>query len=154
MTDTTETKEVNAREALKCIRGSMSNGEVMAKFKISPAGYADLLRQLYEHNLITEDDLKRRGIAYKSQKKADAGAERPVPVQAVPAEQITQAPPAESADEGFLDTLALTEMLARNPADELDDEPEADKPSSPEEPDEETKKKGKFGLKGFFKKKR
>jgi hypothetical protein len=144
MADNTVTREVNAKEALKCIRGSMSNGEVMAKFKITPAGYADLLRQLYAHNLITQEDLKRRGITFKSSKKTKESAE-----------QVTHAPPPPvTEDDEFLDTVALTQLLTLKPMKNAGPRTQEIKAAEADESQEEAEGKSKFRLKGIFKKDR
>ena len=61
MTETTTSRELGAKEAIEAIRGPLSNGEIMEQFKISPQGFADLVKQLFEKKLITEDDLKTYG---------------------------------------------------------------------------------------------
>jgi hypothetical protein len=144
MADNTVTREVNAKEALKCIRGSMSNGEVMAKFKITPAGYADLLRQLYAHNLITEEDLKRRGITFKSAKKTEESTE-----------QVTHAPPPPVAeDDEFLDTVALTQLLTLKPMKNAGTRTKESNAAEADESQEDVEGKSKFRLRGIFKKDR
>lgn len=116
----------------------------MEKFKISPQGFADLIKQLFERRLITEEDLSRRGIRFKIVKK-----------QAPP--QIIPPPPREPTEdtEEFLDTITLTELLTfKTP-----NEPPVQKKQKPEEipPPEEvaeslSEKKSRFSITGFFKK--
>jgi hypothetical protein len=100
MADKVTMRDVGAREALKCIRGGMSNAELMAKFKLNTQGYADLLRQLFERRLITARDLERRGIQFKVLKKKQESA----PTISVPPD-----------GEEFLDTTPLTQLLAFKP---------------------------------------
>jgi hypothetical protein len=145
-------RNVNAREAIQFIRGPMSNLELMEKFKISPKGFADLLKQLFEKKLITEEDLKRRGIRFKVLKKEESAAPQ---VETTP-------PPAPSPlmsvehPEEFLDTVELTALLSS-----FDDPPKPPKqkeepPPVVEEPatkEEIAEKKAKFSISGLFRKK-
>lgn len=136
-------RNVNAKEALECIKGPMSNSDIMEKFRISPAGYADLLKQLYLKKLISEDDMARRGIRFKINK--------PPTQPEKPREKEPVIPPQSGEySEEFLDTVELTELLSFKP-------PEA--PKAVEEPDEipsppevEEKKSGRFSISGIFKK--
>ncbi len=144
MTETTTSRELGAKQAVESIRGPLSNGQIMEQFKISPQGFADLIKQLFEKKLITEDDLKRRGLRFKVVKK-----------QAPP--QIIPPPPlAHKEDtEEFLDTITLTDMLTfKDP-----DEPPVQKKQGPteiappeEEAEELSEKKSRFSITGFFKK--
>ena len=98
MTDTTTSRVLSAKEAVEAIRGPLSNARLMEQFKITPQGFADLIKQLFEKKLVTEDDLNRRGIRFKIVKK-----------QGQP--QIVPPPPPEPTEEAeeFLDTITLTE---------------------------------------------
>jgi len=133
---------INAKEALECIRGPMSNTEVMERFKITTKGYADLLKQLFRKKLITEEDLTRRGISFTVSPKVE---DKPSPPPVI-------APPPE--DEEFLDTAALTDMLALKPvsrasAQGFDDPAEIGSLDDEAEPNQ---KKPKYSLAGLFKK--
>ena len=146
MTENTTSRTLNAKEAVESIRGSLSNAALMEKFKISPQGFADLIKQLFEKKLITEDDLRQRGIRFKIVKK-----------QSTP--QIVRPRPPEPIEgtEEFLDTITLTELLSFSPRTEepveAKDEPTEIPP--PEETAEElSQKKSRFSLTGFFKKAR
>jgi hypothetical protein len=152
MTDTTTSRVLGAKEAIEGIRGPLSNGELMEKFKISPQGFADLIKQLFEKKLVTEDDLSRRGIRFKVLKKQ-------APPQIVPPAQIVSPPPPEPTEETeeFLDTITLTDMLTFKAPDEPpvgskgEEEPTEIPP--PEEVAEElSEKKSRFSITGFFKK--
>jgi hypothetical protein len=139
-------RNVNARAAVELIRSPISNGELMERFKITPAGYADLLKQLYTKRLITEDDLTKRGIRFRLMKP---------PAKEKPAEQVPVIPPGPvHDDEEFLDTVSLTELLTFKPQEPP--QPEAkeadDAPPDGEEEDEAPEKKSKFSLRGMFKK--
>jgi hypothetical protein len=144
-------RDVSAREAIECIRGSMTNGEVMERFKISLAGYADLLKQLFVRRLITEEDLNRRGIrvrAVTTQSAEEPPEQVPVPIK-----------PAGHEDEyeEFLDTLTLTELLTFKPkfAPEEDEEPAGHKGAAPvEDNPAESDKKGGFTASGLHRKER
>jgi hypothetical protein len=144
MTETTTSRELGAKEAIEAIRGPLSNGQIMEQFKISPQGFADLVKQLFEKKLITEDDLKRRGIRFKVLKK-----------QAPP--QIIPPPPsAPTADtEEFLDTITLTDMLTFKDPDEQPVQKKrkpTEIPPPEEEAEESSEKKSRFSITGFFKK--
>lgn len=93
-------RDVSAKEAVSVIRSPMTNAEVMKLFKISAAGYADLLKQLYELKLITDEDLARRGIRVKGRKQPE------------PMKPVMLAPPPDEEDGEFVDTVTLTEMLS------------------------------------------
>lgn len=97
-------RDVSAKEALKCIRGSMSNTEIMERFKISSSGLGDMLKQLYLKKLITEDDLRRRGVKIKVIQKTEADVSMP-----------EMPPPAEAEEDQFLDTVTLIEILTVKP---------------------------------------
>ena len=104
MTVDDKARNVSARDAVEAIRGPLTNAQILEKFKISPAGFGDLLRQLLAHKLITEEDLNQRGIRFKVAKKE---AEIPTP-SLLP-------PPPDETDEEFLDTVTLTELLTFKP---------------------------------------
>lgn len=144
-------RDVSAKEALECIRGPMTNAQIMERFKITPAGYADLLRQLFVKKLISEGDLLRRGIQFKVVEPPGAG--RPgVSVPVIPRESYEN-------DEEFLDTVELTELLSFKPR--------VPKPKSGEESEREStetkqgkgrdtsraeeSKRGKLGVSTLFK---
>ena len=140
-----KTKDVSAREAIDAIRGPMSNAELMQRFKLSPQGFADLLRQLFVHKLITEEDLQKRGARYKPGKK-----------EPEPAAVLPPPPPPLMDDEeySFLDTVTLTELLTLKPLEPpppVRKKAETPPPAEEEEETPETKKK-KFRLGGLFKK--
>lgn len=150
MADKVTTRQVSAREALACIRRGMSNVEVMKKFKLSPQGYADLLRQLFQNKLITEEDLERRGIGFKVIKKKL----EPEPL----ARPCVPVPPAAADDDDFLDTLILTDLLTFKSAGQSASAPTKPRQPQPEHPQEKEEdqnnadKKKKFTISGFFKK--
>ncbi len=141
-----KTKDVSAREAIDAIRGPMSNAELMQRFKLSPQGFADLLRQLFAHKLITEEDLQKRGARYKPAKKEPEPAVQPPPAPPTPA------PLLDDEEYAFLDTVTLTELLTLKP---LEPPPplhnKAEPPPQEEEETPESKKK-KFRFGGLFKK--
>lgn len=142
-------RNVSAKEAIEDIRGPMTNGELMEKFKITPAGYADLLKQLYMKKLISDDDLTRRGIRFRVVKP---------PAKEKPPEQVPVIPPEPvQEDEGFLDTVELTELLSFKPHEPPEKEAKEKKVEAPpvfEEEPESPEKKGKFSISGLFKKSR
>jgi hypothetical protein len=143
MVDKNTSRELNARVAVESIRGPMTNAQIMERFRITPQGFADLLKQLFQKKFITEEDLSKRGIRFKVVKPS------PVSQQA----SIFPPPPVEH-DEEFLDTVTLTELLSFKPPGAptaADKEPvEIPLPEEPKTgPDD---KKGKFSLTGLFKK--
>jgi len=147
MTETTTSRDLGAKEAIESVRGPLSNGQIMELFKISPQGFADLMKQLFEKKLITEDDLKRRGIRFKVVKKQ-------APPQIIPPPPLAPNAPKEDTEE-FLDTVTLTDMLTFK----VPDEQPAQKKQEPREippPEEEaaelSEKKSRFSITGFFKK--
>jgi len=149
----------------------MSNAELMSKFKISAQGYADLLRQLFENRLITEEDLARRGIRFKVMKRDAAPMpstlppEEPEEPEELEAEELEaeelEAEPSETIpvtmrvsddeEEGFLDTQELTDLLSFAPPKA---KASAAPPQEPEIEKEEdtTGKKSRFSLSGLFRK--
>jgi hypothetical protein len=145
MADQTTSRNLNAREAVEHVRGPLTNAQLMERFKITPQGFADLLKQLFQKKLISEEDLARRGIRFKVVKQTPS----------VQQASIFPPPPVEHDDE-FLDTVTLTELLtfktpeaprpAKEPAEIAG--PEETKEAQPDE------KKGKFSLTGLFKKSR
>ncbi len=155
MPGTGKVKDVSARAAVECIRSSMTNAEVMARFKLNAQGYADLLKQLFRNKLISEDDLVRRGIRFKVQKKPseqeqEAEQEAQQATGQVPVPQKVPAPKVE--DDGFLDTQQLTDLLTLKPS--TPDESQEKKKRAKEPPPEEeppSEKKSKLSLTGFFK---
>jgi len=167
MAEMQSSRNVNAREALECIRGQMSNSEIMEKFKITPQGYADLLRQLFMRKLITEEDMLRRGIRFKiikngkqpaaSEPDAAAVDSAPEPeVACVPTPLV--APAASAEDDEFLDTVMLTELLTFKPPPPPQQikRPAQDAPKLEDIKEENgsTEKKGRFSISDFFKKAR
>ncbi len=85
-------RDLSAKAAVEGLRSNTTNGELMQQFKISPKGFADLLRQLYEKKLITDQDMLRRGIKFKVAPKGSTASSQP--------------------EEEFLDTVELTELLS------------------------------------------
>ncbi len=159
MAETTTSRELGAKEAIEGIRSPLSNGQLMEKFKISPQGFADLIKQLFENKLITENDLSRRGIRFKIIKK-QAPQETIAPPSPNPAGETAQtiAPPSPNPDEEteeFLDTVTLTDMLTfknlDEPPVESTDEPTEIPPPEPVA-EELSEKKSRFSITGFFKK--
>lgn len=138
-----ESVPINAKEALECLRSHMSNAEVMERFKITPKGYADLLKQLFRRKLITGDDLARRGISFTIAPKEPDEPE-PIPI----------APPPAPDDEEFLDTAALTALLSlKSPA--VPPARSSNGPAEIESPDDEgesANKKPNYHVTGLFKK--
>jgi hypothetical protein len=146
MTVDDKARNVSARNAVEAIRSPLTNAQILEQFKISPAGFGDLLRQLLAHKLITEEDLNRRGIRIKVVKK-----EAEMPAIATPS---LLPPPPDEADEEFLDTVTLTELLTFKPGEsgppgKKDDEKRHVESSKVES---EEDKKSKFSLGGLFKK--
>jgi len=143
------TRDVSARAAIECIRGPMTNAQVMEKFKISPAGYVDLLKQLFAKKLITEEDLNRRGIRVKTPQTR--AAEKPLEAAPVP---VTPPEPKfpEDHDE-FLDTITLTELLTFKPKATPGAAGETEESGTPllaDDSSSESSKKGKFSFTGLF----
>jgi hypothetical protein len=137
-------RNISAKEAVTQIRGPLSNAEIMEQFKISVHGFADLLKQLFEKGLITQEDLSKRGIRFKVVRKEEEPTRRPVIL----------APPPDEDDEEFVDTVTLTEMLTFKEfeaAPEAKDKSEDSKHKQKSEPETE-EKKAKFTLTGLFKK--
>lgn len=137
-------RNVNAKEALECIKGSMSNADIMEKFRISPMGYADLLKQLYLKKLISEEDMVRRGIRFKVA-KAQCEPEKPPEEESVIQRQAAQ------CGEEFLDTVELTELLTFKTPEPPKEMKEPEEIPSPGEGED---KKGRFSISGIFKKAR
>jgi hypothetical protein len=152
MTIEDRSRNVNARQAVDLIRSSLPNGELMERFKISAKGFGDLLKQLFEKKLISEEDLTRRGIRFKVLKKDQIAAPKP---PSAPAPQSIQPAPRHDDEEEFLDTVALTELLSFKPM-----EPPPPKKKKVEEeipPAEEIRietsdKKSRFSISSIFKK--
>lgn len=140
---------VNAREAIAGIKGPMSNEELMERFKITPLGFTDLLRQLLKHNLISEADLERRGIRVTYRKKKTEAREARQAPQMIASMSYEE-------DEGFLDTVTLTDILTFKPdAEPPTKKKQAEKPRPPKKDQpEEPEKKSRFRISGFFKKSR
>ncbi len=114
----------------------------MERFRITPQGFADLLKQLFQKKFISEEDLSRRGIKFKVVKPSPA-SEQP---------SICPPPPVEH-DEEFLDTVTLTELLSFKPPGSSTVEKEPAEIEPPDEPKVRLdEKKGKFSLTGLFKK--
>jgi hypothetical protein len=140
---------VNAREAVAGIKGPMSNEELMKRFKITSLGFTDLLRQLLKHNLISEADLERRGIRVTYRKKKAEAHEAHQAPQMVASTSYEE-------DEGFLDTVTLTDILTFKPDAEpprTKERVEKSRPPKKDQP-EEPEKKSRFRISGFFKKSR
>lgn len=150
MAEKGSSRDVSARKAVEIIKGPATNSEVMGLFRISAAGFADLLRQLYEKKLITEDDLKKRGVRFKLKRKKvepKPVAEKPKPLPEL------KPPPPRPDDEEFVDTVTLTEMLTFKDPSQVVPETEV-QTAEIEPPDVEPDpkaKKGKFKITGLFK---
>lgn len=166
MAEPQSSRNVSAREAVECIRGPLSNADLMEKFKISPSGYADLLRQLFVRKLITEEDMARRGIRFKVVKREseqqdleDVGSVTQETVPEIAAEQLPVLAPAPRPDDDeFLDTVSLTELLSfkpPSPPQQAPPPPRKKSEKTEEAKDEDSsEKKGRFSITGFFKKSR
>jgi hypothetical protein len=149
MAEIEASRNLSAKVAVECLRSNMSNGELMQKFRISPSGFADLLRQLFEKKLINEQDMARRGIRFKVTKKSHAP------------EQVTVTEPAPASrqeePEEFLDTVSLTELLSSGVSEPPQCEPACEEETEIDSP-EDTKtdgasaKKSRFSIGGLFKK--
>ncbi len=145
-------RNLSAREAVEGIRGPLSNAELMERFKITAAGFADLLKQLFDKKLITEEDLARRGIQFRVTRR-ERGRVRPLGLP-LPVPAPAKSPGDEN--EGFLDTETLTDLLAFKTPESGESPPEAT--AHPESPPEETgqpeslPKKSRFSIAGLFKK--
>jgi hypothetical protein len=141
MADKSGSRNVNAREAVELINGPMTNAQLMETLRISPQGFADLLKKLFEKKLIHEEDLSRRGIRFKVVKPPSELAQTTI----IP-------PPPVPQDEEFLDTVTLTELLSFKPtATPASQEPKEITPPEETKPAGE-ERKGKFSLTGLFKK--
>jgi len=148
MADGSTSRDIRAKEAIDAVKSGSSNAELMERFKISAQGFADLLRQLFERKLITEDDLSKRGIRFKVVKK-----------EGLPEALLSTVPETVKPPDDFLDTEDLTELLTfKDPAEETPTRkivPPAPSPPLVEEkpPAPETaQKKGRFSLSKLFKK--
>jgi hypothetical protein len=165
MQEKESSRDVSARAAINAIRGNMSNQEVMQRFKISARGFADLLKQLFEKKLISEEDMVRRGIRFKIV-KASAEIEpepepSPVPkprIATPPTPRVMASPKSNASrdkDEEFLDTVELTKLFTTfgptEQADSTEQAPQQDQEENKEESEETTEKKNKFSISGFFK---
>ncbi len=141
-------RNVSAKEAVVLIRGPLPNKEIMEKFRISPKGFADLLKQLFAKKLISEQDLERRGIQFKVIKKETCPGPDNVTVTS---SQPALAPRPRADDSEFVDTVTLTEMLSfKGGGDSSAGGP--DEIEGPEEAVEINGKKGRFTITGLFKK--
>lgn len=144
-------RNLSAKEAVEGIRGPLSNAQLMQKFKISTSGFADLLKQLFEMKLITEGDLEKRGIQFRVVRREPETAKpkQPLPTS-IPAHLPTD------QDEGFLDTEALTDLLAfKTPEPPAPHSVAAPPPESPPEKENQPgppEKKSRFSITGLFKK--
>jgi transposase len=147
MVDQVTSRDIRAKDAVDIVRSGVSNAEIMKRFKISAQGFADLLKQLFEKKLITEQDLASRGIRFKVVKK-ETVPEVPVIKPLQPMEH----------DEEFLDTVELTELLAFKVTEDKPSQSPAQSPAAkPEEKpqrEEPPEKKSRFSLSGLFKKDR
>ncbi len=167
MQEKQSSRDVNARTAVEAVRGNMTNHELMERFKISPRGFADLLKQLFEKKLISEEDMVRRGIRFRIL-KAQAEIEPEVPEPAPAPKPKIATPPAPKTsssrakassddEEEFLDTVELTKLFTTfGPTQHAAPEQAPQEISQPqEEPKQEdaetTEKKNKFSITGFFK---
>jgi hypothetical protein len=93
-------RNLRARDAVEALRSSLSNAQIMKRFKISALGFADLLRQLFERGFINEQDLVQRGIRYHVVKRESVLIDPEIP-ELLPSEDSMQ----------FLDTVELIEIL-------------------------------------------
>jgi hypothetical protein len=147
MADKVTSRDIRAKDAVDAVRSGLSNAELLDRFKISAQGFADLLKQLFEKKLITEQDLASRGIRFKVVKK-ETVPEAPV---------IRPLQPTEAGEE-FLDTVELTELLSfKEPgaqARQAPAQPQAVKTEEEPPEDEPAEKKSRFSLSGLFKKDR
>jgi hypothetical protein len=127
----------------------MSNEELMRRFKITPLGLTDLLKQLLKHKLISEADLERRGIRVTYRKKKEQTREKPQAPQLVASMSYEE-------DEGFLDTVTLTDILTFKP--EVTPPKKKERVEKhhrqPKAPPNEPQKKSRFSITGLFKKAR
>ena len=146
MTVDEKARSVSARDAVEAIRGPITNAQLLEKFKISPKGFGDLLRQLLAHKLITEEDLNQRGIRFKVVKE-----EAEIPAMPTPS---LLPPPPDEMDEEFLDTVTLTELLTFKPEAPTTPGKKAGEKQKAEssKAESEEDKKSKFILGGLFKK--
>lgn len=87
---------VRAGDAVDALRSNLSNAEIMRLFKISPTGYAGLLKKLFEARFITETDLVARGIHFRVE-KTESGA---------PTIRVERVEQIHECDE-FLDTIGI-----------------------------------------------
>jgi hypothetical protein len=148
MTTQQSSRDVNAKEAIECIRGTMTNAEVMERFRISAAGYAHLLKQLFTLKLISEQDLERRGIQFRI-----LSATVPEkPVQRAPLRRVG----AQDVGDELLDTMELTELLSFKPREQTKSETKPEpvgEPIQKQEPPRARKvEKDKSGMSGLFRK--
>lgn len=101
MSDNKKLAAVKISEALEAIRSSATNSEIMERFGIARKGLDDIMGLLFRRNLITVDDLERRGF--------DAV---PLVTTADMTAQLVNAPPGDAEDTPeFPDTVELVEML-------------------------------------------
>ncbi len=152
MAESQSSRQLNAKTAVELLKSPMTNGEVMRTFKITPKGFADLLRQLFEKKLISEQDMIRRGIKFRIQKK-EAAAKPPAPVANSTLKPAPPQPP--ESEEEFLDTLALTELLSFKPEEPTPSngsEAEMDQAEEIKIEDIGPGKKSRLSITGFFKK--
>lgn len=155
MTVKESSRNLGAREAVEAIRGPLTNSELMERFRISPVGFADLLKQLFVKKLISEDDLSRRGIRFKVVKQPDTQPETQPDMQPdIQQPAMLPPPPVRDHDDEFLDTVTLTELLSFRPPKPQAAAAKEEEIAPPDEvPEEKTPdKKGKFSLTGLFKK--
>lgn len=144
-------RSLGAREAVEAIRGPLTNSEIMEKFKITPLGFADLLKQLFAKKLISEEDLNRRGIRFKIVKQPNTQPDMQPDMQQP---SMLPPPPVRDHDDEFLDTVTLTELLSFKPQKQTAyPAKETEIPLPDESPeDKPPEKKGKFSLSDLFKK--
>jgi hypothetical protein len=95
-------RRVNVRKALNAVKSSASNSELKRAFGISEKGLEDLMIQLYDRELLTEDDLERRGVDVSTLRALKDLGSGIVPDETVPE---------EDAPKQFLDTVCLTDLL-------------------------------------------
>ena len=126
----------------------MTNAEVMERFRISAAGYAHLLKQLFTLKLISEQDLERRGIQFRI--VSPTAPEKPV--ERAPLLR----PGAQDEDDELLSTMDLTKLLSFKPRERTESETKPEpvrEPIQKQEPPRVRKvEKDKSGMSGLFRK--
>ncbi len=108
MSDNKRPAAVKISEALEAIRSSATNADIMERFGITRKGLEDIMGLLFRRNLITVDDLERRGF--------DAV---PLVTTEDMTAQLVNVPPGEAEEPPeFPNTVELVEMLEVESVDE------------------------------------